>query len=143
MGSAAKVLDEELQCINLQMLRTSHFILHTYDEAYRPFGVRATQLPVLGLIGRMGPVSIKAIAAEMASERSVISRKLQVMQKNGWIEETEDSGKEKHFVLSTEGTELLRSTEGVRLEVQRRLLSRLGAGEQALLLSLCGKLRGV
>jgi DNA-binding MarR family transcriptional regulator len=142
MENAAVELDEELQCVNLQMLRTSHFILHTYDEAYRPFGVRATQLPVLGLIARLGPVSIKALAAEMASERSVLSRKLQVMEKNGWIREHGGTGKEKHFVLSRDGAELLESTETVRLDVQRRLLARLGAGERALLLSLCGKLGG-
>ena len=37
-------------CINLQMMRSSHFVLKTYDEAYRPHGVRATQMPVQNLL---------------------------------------------------------------------------------------------
>ena len=133
--------DAELHCINLQMLRTSHYILHAYDEAYREFGVRATQLPVLGLVAQNGPVTIKDMAAAVASERSVLSRKLHVMEGHGWIrEDPETSGKEKTFVLTDKGRALLERTRPARLTVQRRLLTRLDDDERRLLLSLCDKL---
>ena len=60
-------------CFNLQMMRSSHYILKAYDEAYRPFGVRATQMPVLGAVARRQPVTIREIADELESERSVMS----------------------------------------------------------------------
>lgn len=130
-------------CINLQVLRTSHYIMRAYDEAYRPLGVRATQMPVLGIIARRGPVTIRQIADEMESERSAISRKLRVMEQNGWIREDPGaSGKEKAFVLDVDGRKVIERILPLRLEVQRRLMSRLSSEEQDLLLSLCARLKG-
>jgi len=141
---AVNVDYESPACMNLQMLRASHFVLKAYDDAYRPYGIRATQLPVLSLIGCRGPVSIKAIAEETASERSVLSRKIAVMEKSGWIrEEPQRRGREKCFVLTDQGREILESVIPVRDQVQQRLLGRLSAEEQGLLMSLCGKLQGL
>jgi DNA-binding MarR family transcriptional regulator len=130
-------------CINLQMLRASHYIMKAYDEAYRPLGVRATQMPVLGVVARRGPVTIKQVADEMESERSAISRKLQVMEQNGWItEDPETTGKEKAFVLTAEGRKVIDRILPVRLQVQQRLMGMLSNEEQKLLMSLCTKLKG-
>ena len=131
-------------CINLQMMRSSHYILRVYDEAYRPFGIRATQLPVLGAVARRQPVTIRQIADELESERSVMSRKLQVMEKNGWVrEDPEASGKEKMFTLTKKGKELIQKILPVRLDVQQRLMSALTKDELNLLLTLCNKLKAV
>jgi DNA-binding MarR family transcriptional regulator len=130
------------QCVNMQMLRTSHFIMKAYDEAYRDLGVRATQTPVLGILARNKSATIREIADEMESERSVMSRKLQVMEKNGWITES-SSGKEKTFTLTDEGRKLMEKVWPIRLEVQNRLLGQLSKAEQDLLLNLCDKLKEV
>lgn len=133
-----------MACINLQMMRSSHFILKTYDEAYRPFGIRATQMPVLGAVARRQPVTIRQIADELESERSVMSRKLQVMEKNGWVRETQDvTSKEKMFVLTSSGNKLIKNILPVRMEVQKRLTSALTGDELDLLLTLCNKLKAV
>lgn len=140
--SNAVAKEEKLICVNLQMLRASHMVLKTYDDAYRPYGIRATQLPVLNLIEQRGPVTIKEIADETVNERSVLSRKLQVMEKNGWIEETPVEGsREKAFSLTEEGKALLDKVMPVRLKVQEKLLGRLSEDERHLMLSLCDKLR--
>jgi len=73
-------------CVNLQILRASHSVLKRFDDAYRPWGVKATQLPVLNYLFQVGSATTKSIAAHTSTERSVLSRKLQIMQKNGWIE---------------------------------------------------------
>lgn len=128
------------QCVNMQMLRTSHFIMKAYDEAYRDLGVRATQTPVLGILARNKSATIREIADEMESERSVMSRKLQVMEKNGWIAES-TSGKEKTFTLTDAGRKLMEKVWPIRLEVQNRLLGQLSKAEQDLLFGLCDKLK--
>ncbi len=139
------VLDAEAQsaaCMNLQMMRASHFVLQAYDEAYRPYGIKATQMPVLSVIGCRGPIGIKDVAEVVASERSVLSRKLQVMEKNGWIkEDAATTGREKTFVLTEEGRKLLETVVPVRDQVQQTLLQKLSAEERDLLMSLCGKLQ--
>jgi len=131
-------------CINLQMMRSSHFILKAYDEAYRPHGVRATQMPVLGTIARRQPVTIRQIADDLESERSVISRRMQVMKKSGWVkEDAKTSGKEKSFVLTKKGKNLIEKILPVRLQVQQQLTSALTGDELNLLLTLCNKLKAV
>jgi DNA-binding MarR family transcriptional regulator len=128
--------------MNLQMLRASHMVLKTYDDAYRPFGVRATQLPVLNLIARNGKATIKEIADETVTERSVLSRKLQVMLDNGWLaEQLNPATREKVFVLTKSGHALIEEVLPVRRAVQDKLLGVLSADEQRLLLGLCDKLR--
>jgi len=129
-------------CVNLQILRASHTVLKMYDDAYRTFGIRATQVPVLSLIGAFGPLTIKKIAQETSSERSVLSRKLQVMEKNGWIKESSDpTEREKVFVITEAGEHLLEQVGPVRLQVQTALMSKLSPEEQSLMLSLCNKLK--
>lgn len=124
------------------MLRASHYILKTYDEAYRPYGIRATQMPVLGVVARWAPVTIKQVADEMESERSVISRKLQVMEKNGWIcEDPQTTGKEKAFILTSTGKKMIKIILPVKQKVQNRILKSLTDNEQLLLMSLCNKLK--
>jgi MarR family transcriptional regulator for hemolysin len=126
----------------MQILRASHYVLKTYDDAYRDLGVRATQMPVIGVIARKGPITIRQIADEMESERSVMSRKLQVMEKNGWItEDPETSGKEKSFVLADEGRALIDRVLPVKYEVQQKILNKLSDDERNLLLNLCSKLK--
>ncbi len=131
-------------CINLQMMRSSHYVLKVYDEAYRPYGIRATQMPVLGAVARHQPVTIRHIADDLESERSVISRRMQVMQKSGWVkEDAKTSGKEKTFVLTKKGKNLIEKILPVRMEVQQRMMSVLSKEELNLLLTLCNKLKAV
>lgn len=133
---------EPLLCMNLQMLKASHMVLKTYDDAYRNYGIRATQLPVLNLIALRGTATIKEIADETVTERSVLSRKLQVMLDNGWLtEQTNHATREKVFVLTDAGRTLLDQVMPVRRAVQDKLLSGLTMDERRLLLNLCDKLR--
>ena len=144
---ASELLAEEVTspaCINLQMMRSSHYILKTYDDAYRPFGIRATQMPVLGAVARRQPVTIRQIADELESERSVMSRKLQVMEKRGWVkEDPATSAKEKSFVLTEKGKALIQEILPVRMDVQQRMMSALTEDELSLLMTLCNKLKAV
>ena len=133
-----------LACINLQMMRSSHYVLKVYDEAYRPYGIRATQMPVLGAVARHQPVTIRQIANDLETERSAMSRKLQVMKKCGWVKEDKHTtGKEKTFVLTKKGNNLVEKVLPVRMEVQQRLKSVLSDEELSLLLTLCSKLKAL
>ena len=138
----SEIEGEAIGCINMQILRASHYVLKTYDDAYRDLGIRATQMPVVGLIARKGPITIRQIADEMESERSVMSRKLQVMEKNGWIsEDPATSGKEKSFILADEGRALIERVLPVKHVVQKKILNKLSEDERNLLLNLCSKLK--
>ena len=141
MNNNEEVLDT-LTCVNLQMLRASHSVLKSYDDAYRPYGVKATQLPVLNLLSLNGLATTKEIASQTSTERSVLSRKLQVMQKNEWIEPKYiRNTREKAYFLTQKGQDLVNRVLPVRLDVQKKLMSKLSEDEQDLLINLCDKLQ--
>lgn len=134
--------DELDACVNLQMLRASHSVLKSYDDAYRPFGVKATQLPVLNLLSQKGSVTTKEIAIQTMTERSVLSRKLQVMQKNQWIEpQYIRNTREKAYSLTEKGRQLVNQTLPIRRDVQEKIMSKLSEDERSLLINLCDKLQ--
>jgi len=131
----------DLSCINLQMLRASHRVMKVYEDAYRPFGIKATQFPVLNLINHFNHMTTREIAEQTESERSVLSRKLSVMEKNGWIEVHIDAQtREKIFQLTDLGRQLLNEIKPIRESVQEQLLARLDEHEIQLLMHLCDKL---
>ena len=133
---------DSMLCINLQMLKTSHVVMKLYEDAYREFGIKATQLPVLNIIAESRLITIKEIADVTASERSVLSRKLHVMEKNGWIKsEYVYDTREKAFSLSEDGKNLVEKILPIRLKVQGKLMGKLSVDEQNLLMSLCEKLQ--
>ncbi|MDH5301657.1 MAG: MarR family transcriptional regulator [Gammaproteobacteria bacterium] len=133
--------NQTTSCLNIQMLRASHWVLKTYEDAYRPHGIRATQVPVLQLIAKHGPVSVKQIAEQSITERSVLSRKLSVMESNGWVAKINVKGTQERLYQVTDlGQQKLAAIEHVRCQTQQRLLDTLTAQEQTLLLGLCEKL---
>jgi len=141
MNENKEMLDS-LACVNLQMLRASHSVLKSYDDAYRPYGVKATQLPVLNLLSSNGTATTKEIASQTMTERSVLSRKLQVMQKNEWIEPKYiRNTREKAYTLTEKGQELVNQVLPIRLDVQEKLMSKLSEDERDLLINLCDKLQ--
>jgi len=141
-GEETKINTALTPCINFQMLKTSHVVMKLYEDAYRGYGVKATQLPVLNIIAEKKLVTIKEIADVTASERSVLSRKLQVMEKNNWIKsEYVYDTREKAFRLSEGGKQLVNKIQPARLKVQKELMARLSLDEQHLLMSLCEKLQ--
>ena len=141
MNNNEEILDT-ISCVNLQMLRASHSVLKSYDDAYRPYGVKATQLPVLNLLSLNGLATTKEIATQTSTERSVLSRKLHVMQKNEWIEPKYiRNTREKAYSLTEKGQELVNRVLPVRLDVQKKIMSKLSEDERDLLINLCDKLQ--
>ncbi|MDH5378676.1 MAG: MarR family winged helix-turn-helix transcriptional regulator [Gammaproteobacteria bacterium] len=133
---------DKLLCINLQILKASHVVMKTYEDAYRPYGIKATQVPVLSLIGSREQTTIKDIADLTVTERSVLSRKLQIMEGNDWICKNSLPGtREKSYSLTKKGEELLDKVTPVRVQVQNSLLAKLSPDEAELLLGLCEKLQ--
>ena len=133
--------NQQLNCLNMQMLRASHWVLKTYEDAYRPYGIRATQVPVLSLIASDGPISIKQIAEQTITERSVLSRKLGVMEKNGWVSKQAVSGtQERVYEITDIGRAKLANIESIRCQVQQQLTLALSEDEKNMLLNLCDKL---
>lgn len=92
-------------CLLTRARRISRVLTNIYDQELRPFGINSPQFTLLVLIQRLGPVSRAEIGRHNHQERSTLSRNLQLLLEQGWVEETqsETGGRSKPIVLTTAG----------------------------------------
>lgn len=60
-------------------------VTRLYNEEMASVGVEATQFSLLMMLSQAGPMTQNDVAAWMASEKTTISRNLQLMDDRGWI----------------------------------------------------------
>ena len=80
------LLDEMLAtcgCLNLRMVTRT--VTQLFDEALRPSGVRATQLPILATLALQGPTTITKLSSGLALDRTSVTRLLKPLQSRALI----------------------------------------------------------
>ena len=80
-----------------------------YDDELRPYGLKATQLNLLVLVARVGPVRRIDIGKRLHLDPSTLTRNLKIMLANGWIEERIDGedGRGLPLQVTAKGRDLL------------------------------------
>ena len=71
-------------CLNLR--KASRAITQMYDEALRPSGLRATQLPVLVTLVSTGTTTVNRLPDDLVMDRTSLSRLLQPLVAQGLID---------------------------------------------------------
>ncbi|AMV73638.1 MarR family winged helix-turn-helix transcriptional regulator [Desulfuromonas carbonis] len=82
---ARRLADE---CIAFRVRLLNRVVTGVYDAVLKPFGVTVNQTTILAMLTLAGEVGPGAIGRELAMEKSTVSRNLERMRKNGWIETT-------------------------------------------------------
>ena len=115
-----------------------------YDEALRPFGIQGSQLNLLVVVAKMGPVRRAEIGKLIHLERSTLTRNLQVMLTNGWIEEVMDDADGRGLPLqaTVKGRRLLEELGPAWRGAQRKARKLLGEDGARLLVDVSGALIG-
>jgi DNA-binding MarR family transcriptional regulator len=65
-------------------------LMGIYDHELRPFGLKATQLTLLVVVAKVGPVRRIEIGKRLHLDPSTLTRNLKIMLTNGWIQEIVD-----------------------------------------------------
>ena len=79
-----------------------------YDEAYRPIGIRSTQLPLL-VAAFLRSHTVTSLAEELALDRTTLSRNLIPLERKGWIEIAPgDDRRTREVRLTEEGRDVVR-----------------------------------
>ena len=86
-------------CYCTQFRRASNALTKIYDDALRPVGLRITQFSLLRSLGRMGAATSTQLAAELALDRTTISRNVKLLIDAGWID-VEDARDKRERVLA-------------------------------------------
>src|SRR5258708_13366249 len=73
-----------LPCMCGSFRRTSRALTQLYEQALRPFGLRATQLTILQVLSLTGEVSQGQLGEMLAMDSTSLTRTLAIMGREGW-----------------------------------------------------------
>lgn len=115
-----------------------------YDDELRPFGLKATQLNLLVVVAKLGPVRRIEIGRVIHLDPSTLTRNLQVMLSNGWIEEVADDedGRGLPLQATRRGKALLEEVSPAWKRAQLKAEQLLGSEGAALMRKLSSGLFG-
>lgn len=75
----------DLACTCALLRRTSRRITQLYDRALEPVGLRVTQYSLLSALIRVGPVSVSALATQLGTDRTTLTRNLKPLERAGLV----------------------------------------------------------
>lgn len=72
-------------CNCLALRQAARALTQRYDDALAPVGLRVTQFSVLAKLGRLGPSSVQALAADLVMDRSTLGHNLRPLEREGLL----------------------------------------------------------
>src|SRR6516164_4486899 len=121
-------------CIATRLRMANRVITKVYDDALRPCGLKVTQMAMLAVAQDRGLIRQSEVGAELQLDDSTLSRNLERMRANGWLEAVSgDDARVHSYRLTEAGRALLGKAIPAWGVAQAEARRRLGAaGVQAL-----------
>ncbi len=116
-------------CTNLKLRQLGRMVTRHYDQHLAMVGLKNTQYALLSHVVKLGPIRPGDLARRMQMDASTLTRNLQPMVAQGWLEIGEGENARSRLVEATaEGRE--KRTQGQRAwkKAQLALNDRLGVG---------------
>lgn len=111
-------------CYCTQFRRSANKLTAIYDDALRPVGLKITQFSLLRALERLGSATYNEVAAEVALDKTTISRNLKVLINAGWVTVSvspDEDARYRSAQLSKEGVKILRNAEAYWKVAQRQV----------------------
>ena len=113
-------------CLCLTLRRTTRVVTQRYDAALRPYGLRATQLPILTAVAPGEPIPLARLATFLGMERTTLLRNVRPLVRQGLIAvRREKAGRRDELEATAKGQALLVRVYPAWRELQEQLLSEL------------------
>jgi DNA-binding MarR family transcriptional regulator len=104
-GDAGEVIRD---CIATRLRMASRVITKVYDDALRPLRLTVTQMSMLAVAEDRGVIRQSEVGADLHLDDSTLSRNLERMRANGWLEEVHSDDARIHsYRLTPSGRSLL------------------------------------
>ena len=95
-------------CIAGRIRLLNRVVTNIYDAALRPFGLKISQGNILIMTGKMGVANPVQVCEYLQLDISSLSRNLELMRKNGWLEKVPVEDARSHpFRLTKKGKRLI------------------------------------
>jgi len=98
-----------------------------YDDVMRSSGLRVTQYSVLSATKHLEPITVMALAEEIVTDRTTLTRNLKVLEKHGLIRlEAGEDRRERQIRLTAKGRDAQEKAYPLWKTAQEALIHRLG-----------------
>ena len=133
MGQLAQ---EGSSCVSFNIRKAARAVTQLYDERLRPFGLRSTQLSILGKTLALQPVTVTRLAEATVTDRTTLTRNLRLLEQQGHIQVGQGPDRREREVRLTErGRDVLAQVYPIWKEVQAEMATRFGSERLARLLA--------
>jgi DNA-binding MarR family transcriptional regulator len=72
-------------CNHFAVRSAARHVTQFYDQFLAPIGLRTSQFSILSKLNRLEPLTVNALAKEMAMDRTTLSRNVQPLERDGLI----------------------------------------------------------
>lgn len=129
------------ECLAVRVRALSRAVTALYDDALRPHGLRVGQLNLLVAVARMGTARPGDLCRALCMDKSTLSRDVEVMRRNGWLEVEDAGGRSRPLRLSPEGQALVDRVAPAWRQAQEQARTLIGDDGAEALLQIARKLR--
>lgn len=106
-GALAEHISSECAAYRLRVINRA--ITRIYDEALRPFGIRIAQLNTMVVVMESGGITPNELSQKMHMDASTVSRNVERMCQNGWLELLSLEDARSHAIhITPKGSRLLK-----------------------------------
>src|SRR5262245_20228467 len=97
-------------CLASRLRLLNRVITNLYDDALRPHGLRVSQMNILVVVARAGPLRAVDAARRLRLDTSTLSRDLDRLLERKWIRASPGKGRAQQLEITAAGQELLAKT---------------------------------
>ncbi|MEM9775817.1 MAG: MarR family winged helix-turn-helix transcriptional regulator [Chloroflexota bacterium] len=127
----------QLYCLNANLRKASRMILSLYMDEMHDSGLKGTQFTLLSTVSGFGAVKVGDLAQFMGMDQTTVTRNVNVLKKDGYLQVVPGDDKRTRFIQLTEkGMTAVRETHPKWLEAQTKLWKELGDEKATQLLKL-------
>ncbi|MDR1125436.1 MAG: MarR family winged helix-turn-helix transcriptional regulator [Deltaproteobacteria bacterium] len=131
-------------CCCIHLRSAARAVTGLYDAAIEASGLRITQFATLKTLHRLGPTCLNDLAEAMRLDRTTLVRNLELLKKQGLVEENRRAGGKARLVRITgQGEAKRREIEPLRDRAREKLHAALSEEERDTLHALLDKLQGL
>lgn len=129
------------ECLAGRFRILNRVITAIYDDAFRPYGARISQMNVLVVIADRGPVRASEVCRLLQLDKSTLSRDLDRLLDRGWVRSTPAEGRAQDLEVTPAGRALIEKLVPAWEEAQKRVTELIGPELAQGLFEAVGKIR--
>ena len=115
------------ECLAVRIRLLNRTVTSIFDESLRPLGVKVSQLNVLMVVAKRGPMSPRDVARRLNMDKSTVSRNVDRMRTRGWLQVSQgDFGRKQILEIGRAGRTLIEASLPLWKKAQAQTEAMLG-----------------